>query len=159
MKVILKICTKNISLQKKSEVIIWRDGRSKSAAVPLKRKGSSVSTSKKKARMSSNEANASALDEVDEVYQQLSDKHVDKFDADRLRMWAHLINMGKHTSLDTPPDYPFFRKRTARPTDSSSAVGLGASRAITAVNTAPGACISPAKRSNLRSQYMMQMKE
>ena len=85
-------------------------GRSKSAVVPLKRKGSSV---KKNTRMSSNEANANALDEADEVYQQLSDKHVEKSDANRLRMWAHLINMGKHTSLDTPPDYPFFRKSTA----------------------------------------------
>ena len=61
--------------------------------------------------MTSSEVNAKTLDEVDTVYHELADKHSGKFDADRLRMWAHLINMGKHSSFDTPPDYPFFSKK------------------------------------------------
>ena len=44
--------------------------------------------------MTSSEVNAKTLDEVDTVYHKLA-KHSGKFDADRLRMWAHL-NMGKH---------------------------------------------------------------
>ena len=61
--------------------------------------------------MTSAEINSKTLDEVDTVYQKLSDEHSGKFDADRLRMWAHLINMGKHSSFETPPDYPFFSNK------------------------------------------------
>jgi hypothetical protein len=43
------------------------------------------------------------------LYHKFADKHSGKFDADRLRMWAHLTNMGKHSSFETPPDYPFFQ--------------------------------------------------
>ena len=54
------------------------------------------------------------MDEVDTVYQKLAEMHSGKFDADRLRMWAHLINMGKHSSFETPPDYPFFFEKRIR---------------------------------------------
>ena len=99
---------------KKTEFIIWCDGHTKtlqSKSVAIKRKGSSESNPKKKPRMTSAEVNAQTLDEVDTVYHKLADKHSGKFDADRLRMWAHLINMGKHSSFETPPDYPFFFSR------------------------------------------------
>ena len=97
---------------KKTEIIIWCDGRAKtlpSKSVSVKRKCVSESNSKKKPRMTSAEINSKTLDEVDTVYQKLDNKHSGKFDADRLRMWAHLINMGKHSSFETPPDYPFVR--------------------------------------------------
>ena len=44
------------------------------------------------------------------VYEQLRDKHKSLYDEERLRMWAHLIQMGKHASLDEPPDKPLFRR-------------------------------------------------
>ena len=119
--------------------------------------------------MTSSEVNAKTLDEVDTVYHKLADKHSGKFDADRLRMWAHLINMGKHSSFDTPPDYPFFREKdkiapvsTTKSTDSGSTsctTSSSTSASGGAVTSAQSVCISPAKRSNLRSQYMTQMKE
>ena len=121
--------------------------------------------------MTSSEVNAKTLDEVDTVFHELADKHSGKFDADMLRMWAHLINMGKHLSFDTPPDYPFFRKKdknapvtATKSTDSGSSTSSTTSSSTSTSGEAvssgvQGVCISPAKRSSLRSQYMTQMKE
>ena len=78
--------------------------------------------------MTSAEINSKILDEIDTVYQKMSNKHSGKFDADRLRMRAHFINKGKHSSFETPPDYPFLRIRdkntlvsTPKSTDGGSA--------------------------------------
>ena len=71
----------------KKEIILWCDGCSKSGG---KRRCSPPSSSRKKAKLSTGELNAKTLDEVDTVYQELADKHGEKFDAERLRMWAHL---------------------------------------------------------------------
>ena len=103
--------------------------------------------------MTSSEVNAKTLDEVDTVYHKLADKHSGKFDADRLRMWAHLINMGKHSSFETPPDYPFFRKQnknalvsTPKSNDSGSTSSTTSScTSSAAISSAQSACISPAK--------------
>ena len=42
---------------------------------------------------------------VDELWK----KHGGKYSEEKLHTWANLIEMKKHTSLDKPPDYPFFR--------------------------------------------------
>ena len=36
------------------------------------------------------------------------------YSPEQLRTWAHLIQMGKHASQDTPPDKPFFRGKVSR---------------------------------------------
>ena len=75
-------------------------------------------------------------------------------------MWAHLINMGKHSSFETPPDYPFFRiKDKNTPPKSTDGGSTSCSTSSAAASSVQSACFSPAKRSSLRSQYMMQMKE
>ena len=73
-------------------------------------------------------------------------------------MWAHLINMGRHSSYETPPDFPFFRrsKSKSKPATSRSHVDEETT-SHSSSSTSQG--ISPAKRSNLRSQYMSQMRE
>ena len=58
-----------------------------------------------------------------------------------------MVNMGKHTSLDTPPDKPFFCGSKKR-----------LSSQVSTADVAP-TDISPIKRSNLRSQYMTQMRD
>ena len=130
----------------KFELIIWCDGRRQDCEASKKRPtaGCNEPVARKKARTSCNDRNLKTLDEVEAVFQQLDEKHNGKFTIEQLRMWAHMINMGKHTSLETPPDKPFFRgnKKLSK---------IAADVATTD--------ISPAKRSNLRSQYMTQMKD
>ena len=42
------------------------------------------------------------------------------YDEERLRMWARLIQMDKHRSLDEPPDKPFWRGRKRPVTEPES---------------------------------------
>ena len=48
------------------------------------------------------------LGEVQEIYEKLHSKHT-SYDQEQLRMWAHLIQMGKHDSYEVPPYKPFFK--------------------------------------------------
>ena len=40
---------------------------------------------------------------------ELRKKHGGKYPEEKLHTWANLIQMKKHSSLDEPPDYPFFQ--------------------------------------------------
>ena len=77
-------------------------------------------------------------------FNELDEKHNEKFSVEELHMWAHLVNMGKHKSLDIPPDKPFFRGNKKK------------SPTLSEISTSTD--ISPIKRSNLRSQYITQMR-
>ena len=59
------------------------------------------------------EGHKKSLIEVDEKYDELRKKHGTKYTLEQLRMWAHMIRLGKHDSTDEPPDKPFWcgRKR------------------------------------------------
>ena len=56
----------------------------------------------------------SKLDEVETIVTKLKDKNSGKYPEEKLRMWGHLIQMGKHASYDEPPDLPFFRGRAKK---------------------------------------------
>ncbi len=52
------------------------------------------------------------LTEVDKHYDELRKKHGNSYSLEQFRMWAQLIRLGKqHTSIDEPPDKPFWRGR------------------------------------------------
>ena len=51
---------------------------------------------------------------VETVYDDLKKKHeggTKVYTPEQLRAWSHLIEMGKHSSYEEPPDKPFFRGR------------------------------------------------
>ena len=84
------------------------------------------------------------------------DKQIDKmtevehsdslYSEEQLRYWAHLIQMRKHSSLDVPPDKPFWKNRSKKFSDSTATPTGGTS--IT---------VSPSKRVNLRGQCVQQL--
>lgn len=45
------------------------------------------------------------VDEVEAVVVKLKEKHLVKYPEEKIRMWGHLIQMGKHTSYDDPPNF------------------------------------------------------
>ena len=47
--------------------------------------------------------------DVQEILKKLKGKHEAKYSPEQLHTWANLIQMKKHSSLDSPPNYPFFR--------------------------------------------------
>lgn len=87
------------------------------------------------------------MTEVESIEDKLKEKHnrddLKPFSDEQYRSWAHLIQMGKHASYDTPPDKPFWRNRKAAPTPTKSI-----SSPVT---------ISPGKRINLRGQCVEQL--
>ena len=102
---------------KTTEVIIWCEGRKLGGTGPS-RSTQKRSTSdsdegqqKKACRTTAAEKNSRKLEEVETVYTKLDEKHHGKMSSEQLKVWAHLVNMGKHESLEIPPDKPFFRGR------------------------------------------------
>jgi hypothetical protein len=136
--------------KKQTEILLWCDGRkvAKEDAPRPKRAHVAAENSTKK-RSSVAVSQDKKLGEVQEIYEKLKSKHT-SYDEERLRMWAHLIQMGKHDSYEVPPNQPFFKGAKSRKTDKTTE-GPAQDPA--------GTCISPVKRSNLRSAYMSQVKE
>lgn len=92
--------------------------------------------------------------EVDHIYEQLKEKHKENnmYDEERLRMWAYLINMGKHASLDEPPDKPFWRGRK-RPAAEVERQGT-ANCKVRVVSTS-----SPSTKVSMRTQLIDQLEK
>ncbi len=43
---------------------------------------------------------------VESVFKELQEKHGNKFDTPRLRLWSQMVCSGIHEDYDTPPDIP-----------------------------------------------------
>ena len=110
-----------------------------------------ASTSKRKAKSGFCEKKVT---EVEEIIQDLRDKHGTKFSTEQLSMWAHVIHIGKHSSRETPPDLPFFRQSHKKTTPPSSHMPL--SSAGLPSTSAPVA-VSPGKPVSLRSECINQL--
>ena len=52
---------------------------------------------------------AKKISQVKEVVQKLKEKHGSLYSIEKLNAWAHMIDIGKHDSYETPPDLPYFR--------------------------------------------------
>ena len=91
--------------------------------------------------------------DVNEVYEELQEKHKGTYTPEQLRAWAHMIRLKTHDSLETPPDKPFFRghKRKAV-VDSQSPSGK-------VPESKRPAAISPGKKLNMRSELINQLEK
>lgn len=139
----------------KSEIILWCDGRrtDKASEATRKRAGRDLDESTiaaKKSRSSLSETQSKKLSDVQVIYEELSEKHRGNYSDEQLRTWAHLIQMGKHSSYEKPPDKPFFRGAKLKKS------GEGSPKKAT---TQCESAISPLRRANLRTAYMSQVKQ
>ena len=76
----------------------------------VKRKSSSEPTTSKCSRIAEkNEAKARA---AKEIFETLKVKHAGKYTAEQLHSWAQLVEMEKHDSLEEPPNYCFYKKKS-----------------------------------------------
>ena len=53
-------------------------------------------------------------DEVDDIFQELKDKHGDKFGIPKLRLWARMVGANLHDDLENPPNIPAFCGNTPK---------------------------------------------
>ena len=142
-----------------TEIILWCDGQrtTKVDDAPLSKRAHTESSKKTCKKTCITVSQRERLDKVQEIYETLRSKH-ENYNQERLRMWAHLIQMGKHESYDVPPNQPFFKEPRSQKKDTISGTKSTES-AQDPQTSVPGTCISPVKRSNLRSAYMTQVKE
>ena len=92
---------------------------------------------------------AKSISEVEEIIKKLKEKHGDAFSVEKLNCWAHMLNVGRHSSYDEPPDFPFLK----RPKNDKHS-GVSVSGTSSAVSTAAN---SPTKRVGLRAQCIDQL--
>lgn len=134
----------------KKEILLWCYNKSPSHGHARKRACSPTSDdSTKPAKSSRYTTHLEKMTEVEAIEEKLKNKHSNEgarvFSDEQFRSWAHLIQMGKHSSYDTPPDKPFWKNRTASSANSHTPTGQ------------TSATISPGKRINLRGQCVEQL--
>ncbi len=120
----------------RKSIILWM----KSVSKVKRKRDSTTSDAAPKPKRSSYDSHLDKMSEVEEIVEELKNKHDSKYTPEQLRAWAHMIQMSKHSSYDHPPDKPFFgksRKKAAEPS--------------------PEAGISPGKRIGLRSECIDQL--
>ena len=128
----------------KKEVMLWfyatdsSVSRSRSRS-PVRRK---FPSSQKQGEKKTGGNYQNKLEEVESILKKLKEKHADRYPEEKLRAWAHLINMQKHVSYDDPPNLPFFRK------------GLKSSDDASGTTTK---AISPGKKLQMRTQCIDQL--
>lgn len=57
---------------------------------------------------SKRQAIAKSISEVEDIIKQLKEKHGNMYSVEKLNCWAHMLNVGRWSSYDEPPDFPFF---------------------------------------------------
>jgi len=127
--------------------------------------------------------NISATEEkkrrVEDVKQKLVDKHGGEYSTMQYRLWAEMVAIGTHTSLDNPPRVPMFTggrtkaKQNSTNTDMTTVFTSMAEAVIGALKPSPqpgstsGGAVndpavghpSPGKIADVRSKYIQQLRE
>ena len=102
---------------------------------------------------------AEKLSEVELTVKQLKDKHGSKFSIEQFNAWAHMISVGKHCSLENPPNLPYFvgkaQSRRSRD-DTSDPQHVPSSPADKPISSIGGS-LSPGKRVSLRTECIDQL--
>ncbi len=95
----------------------------------------------------------------------LTDKHESLYSIEKLNAWAHMLDIGKHDSYETPPDLPYFRGKAAKKgvlspeSAAASSPGASSSSSSDAGAGPSGTGVSPGKRINMRTQLLSQMEQ
>jgi hypothetical protein len=133
-------------------------------------KSSASDTQKGKKRR--REPEKSSEDDVDTIYQELKEKHKDKYTIPQLRLWARMIHCGTHDGYDNPPAVPMFsgtqpkrpRKESLADTIAESvaafskAFGSNSPAQSSTSSPTPTLGLSPGKSIDLRMKNLQQLR-
>lgn len=81
------------------------------------------------------------MTEVEDIELKLWEKHDGQYTEEQLRAWAHLVQLKKHTSLDVPPDKPFWRGRKRMRTDPAPTTPERQQPGPSRAQPSPGKCV------------------
>ena len=157
-----------------TEANLWCDGLPDSNDVASDSLGKKRKSTNQDGRVSKRQA---IREEVDELFEELKEKHGSKYTAAQLRLWANMLQVGTHRDLENPPSVPMFgvghtpKKGTLN--EALTSIVEGVMRALKppqATSTTPPKNtsmrpaldeigVSPGKCAVLRSQCIEQLKE
>ena len=86
------------------EITLWCEGRIDDTTDRRKRKREELVTSRRQEKE----------EEVDEIFKDLKEKHAEKYDTPKLRLWSRMMASNLHDSLDEPPNVPAFNGSTPK---------------------------------------------
>ena len=92
------------------------------------------------------------LEKVELILGRLKEKHAATYSEERLRAWAHLIEMEKHSSYDEPPNTPFFAGKGLKTAKLASDAARSSTTGMSSSNG-----VSPSKRLIMHSQCIEQL--
>ncbi len=144
----------------KGEITLWCDGCAEEEDVGKKMRKKDTGSTKRQEKEA----------DVDDVFTQLKEKHGQKYDIPKLRLWARSICGNLHDDLDTPPDLPPFCKQVPKKARRESLTEALSGAAVTLANvfkgdsvpvqnpTAPSPGISPGRTIELRMKNYEQLR-
>ena len=149
---------------RKKSILLWcfkktSSDSSASRKRPRSSSSSQASNAQKISRSSTNYEShqRDKVAETNETLAKLEEKHGDKYSSEQLRTWANLIQLKKHSSLDTPPDYPFLGGAKKKQHSESSADSKGSTSPKRSDSSGGVPRVSPGKRLGTRSQCLDQL--
>lgn len=84
----------------KDSVLLWCDGKSQND------QSGSLLTSRKRKIADSVDKHQEKIEDLDDIYKSLKEKHRTNYTNPRLCLWARLIEAGSHESTEDPPKIP-----------------------------------------------------
>ena len=111
-------------------------------------------------REQSIKTNCEKTTEAKKMFQTLTEKYENRYTPEQLHAWAHLIQLKKHTSLDEPPDYPYFRGNKPRKKEEQPGSNERNHEEINKTElTHSTAIISPEKKVHMRTECIDQLQK
>ena len=145
------------------DVCLWYDAAQQTSQVTVSRDRSP--TRKKSSKRDNKEK------EVEDIFQDLKDRHASDYSGPQLRLWARMISNGLHEDLDNPPNVPMITGTAPkRPKQDSLTEALTSVATVFAkmINTpsssqSAGATsstvgMSPCKAADLRMKHLEQLR-
>lgn len=116
----------------RKEITLWfyTSGKSDDGTKKGKKRARSPEAETTKRANYRTAAHTEKMDEVERILKELKDKHTGTYTEEKLRAWAHLIQMDKHKSYSLPPDMPYFKKGNTRAA-SDSTTGVSPCKRVT----------------------------
>ena len=129
----------------RKEIVLWCFPNNVKSHSTLSKRGK-VSFAKS-CRKSPYDSQRDETAEVSDIRKILQEKHEAGYSPQQLQTWANLIQMKKHSSLDDPPNHPFFKGYKKR--------NKGDSTPPKPATVSAG--VSPGKRLSMRTELIDQL--
>ena len=124
--------------QGRKQIVLWMKVLRRGIKRPLRVNDDENKTPKRQSP-GNYQGHLQKMTEVQLIYEELEKHHGDSFTKEQLMAWAHMLNIKKHDSYNTPPKKPFFKKPVA------------------CCDTSTSNTLSPGKRISYRSECIDQL--